>query len=941
MITPILEDAISWGSLVTCSQSVTLAQNDVLVFAFTFRKTGSATFPTWTWNGTPCTMIADINDRDARTVIGYIKAPVSATGSLVSAASPTQSQGNLMLHVARSDSNSFLSNPVKVFGTSELDTETPWVAPSIPITGLVAGDMVVSFLNFLGWDSSFGNITSVTATPNSPLTLSDSVQNSVNPGSPGRAYLSKTTGLTGSQTFSYTKVGTGNNMYTNAIVVLYESLFLIDTLTSPLVPNAAFSGTCTGYADGAATLSFSGVSISVTIASGAFSGTIPMIADNTAWPRLPATGRTITLTQGANSATILRDISLPSGYDTTRNEASNPANFFAVVTDHDQFLGAHFLAAGNPLTTSQSWMFVASGGRKVYQDSSVEADESSLPRTDIDFKYDDSLGKYFEHSVTMTAAGVVIDPVHLNALKVATQYNIINNSTYAVGAGNSVFCSYVPHKIGGSDVTHLALVFEAWCLPNTSTGLLTDLNANYTVESAVIEYNGATAQLTFGGSVTKALVSGDSNIRTDELDVFAAFGVESIPYDATVYVKTRLSLSGATLRIPIATQRTSDVTPGIQFLRCTPSSTVGSDTAIGPWGTTGTASNPTGYTPGVVGRHTIPNAVAVMAHGDSLTQGVGDSGPSASGHSWIGRALDSMTVTPAFWNFGVSGCTILAGVTDPRLLPYYGYANVGFSNAATNDFGTGAVISVATAINRHNTLIARMKNQGIKKVGVMALLPRTTSGDGFATLAGQTLYGTWGAGGNPATYNTTIESSGFDFVIQQDSVRDLTDQYKWISDGVANKYTTDGTHGAQASYLLMAAEAKPVIESAITAALIPNAYTSTGTGNWNDSTKWTPAGVPTELDSVTIAAGHTITVPSWYIAKHAGLTLNGTVVITGKLECHGNIIVNIGGVITGSPTLNGYAMTGAGVIVGVARGIIGALVKSLKFGSAKLKSSRI
>jgi arylsulfatase A-like enzyme len=39
-------------------------------------------------------------------------------------------------------------------------------------------------------------------------------------------------------------------------------------------------------------------------------------------------------------------------------------------------------------------------------------------------------------------------------------------------------------------------------------------------------------------------------------------------------------------------------------------------------------------------------------------------------------------------------------------------------------------------------------------------------------------------------------------------------------------------------------------------------YTSVATGNWSDSSRWTPVGVPGLTDLVRIAAGHTIIIIS-------------------------------------------------------------------------------
>lgn len=200
-----------------------------------------------------------------------------------------------------------------------------------------------------------------------------------------------------------------NSQRWSAVAINFaESVFYLDTITNPLVPNAAFSGTCTGYADGAATISFGGVSIPVTIALGAFSGTVPMIADNVAWPKLPATNQPITLTQAGNLAVLSCDISLPSGYETVRNDFSVVSDFAGIIADDNTYLQYHFAAASNPLTTNDTAVFPTSGGYLIYQDTGVGADSSSLPRTDTIYIYRGASGKYFEHGITVTESGAVV-----------------------------------------------------------------------------------------------------------------------------------------------------------------------------------------------------------------------------------------------------------------------------------------------------------------------------------------------------------------------------------------------------------------------------------------------------------------------------------------------------------------------------------------------------
>lgn len=507
--------------------------------------------------------------------------------------------------------------------------------------------------------------------------------------------------------------------------------------------------------------------------------------------------------------------------------------------------------------------------------------------------------------------------MQVNPLKFASQFNLICNTTQLFSTvGHYVACSRVSHRIGGGAVNKLVFAFESSVLASGSTGNTAGIGNSYTVFDAIAEYNGIARRLTFdGGNRTKEVNNWLLNVLTDELDVQQAFGIPFIDYNAEIFVKIRLVLPDTgTSRIPIAS-RNSVV--GSQFITCNPSATTISDPLVaGSWTHTGTApsNNTFGYTPLVLGRHTAADAVAVVAHGDSITAGSGDSGTSLSGYGWLGRLLGSLPTIPGFLNLSVPSSNLLAGNVDPRLLPYYGYANFGISASATNDFtSSGTAQTVATVLSRQAIIRGRMKNQGVRKVGVMCTLAITSSTDGWTTTANQTVNAGWSAGGRPVTYNDTIKAGGYDFVVPQDALRDATDPFKWEVVGGAK--TADGIHPNQAGYIELAAEAKSLIESQIASALTPVAYTSAASGDWNNTATWLPAGVPTELDTATIAAGHTITVPTGFIAKHGGLTMSdlAILVITGKVECHGDITRTALSTITGSLDLNEYIDFGVAV----------------------------
>lgn len=208
--------------------------------------------------------------------------------------------------------------------------------------------------------------------------------------------------------------GNGFNNLTGVDEITVYNVAAAATLTiaTDLTPNVERTDTCAGFADGAATISFAGVSVAVTIASGSFTWTVPALANGATWPRLPSTGATITLTQGEISASALGDITLPAGYDTLRVgdvDEGAPANFLNVVTDDDKFIGYHLT-----LLETDTWYNPTLNGLRVYRNGDVESNEFlvdgvtlALPRTDVHFQQDDT-GLLTAHTITITAAGLIV-----------------------------------------------------------------------------------------------------------------------------------------------------------------------------------------------------------------------------------------------------------------------------------------------------------------------------------------------------------------------------------------------------------------------------------------------------------------------------------------------------------------------------------------------------
>jgi len=207
-----------------------------------------------------------------------------------------------------------------------------------------------------------------------------------------------------------------NNALNNGTLINFTGTPWIDdalfTLPATITPLSSFTSTAIApFVDGAATISFGGVSVAVTIAGSQFTTAMPMWTDGGVYPKIPLASAAITLTQGANTSTVNRPIALPSGYQTIRlddDPAKAQANFANIIDDDDEYIGWWFAQNSTPITAAKTAYWPNSSGLFINQDTSYELPLSSAPLTTQISIRDDTSGIFTVHNLDISEAGQIV-----------------------------------------------------------------------------------------------------------------------------------------------------------------------------------------------------------------------------------------------------------------------------------------------------------------------------------------------------------------------------------------------------------------------------------------------------------------------------------------------------------------------------------------------------
>lgn len=381
------------------------------------------------------------------------------------------------------------------------------------------------------------------------------------------------------------------------------------------------------------------------------------------------------------------------------------------------------------------------------------------------------------------------------------------NNTWGNGAGGRTDVMGDSRRlvnVGSSDVSQLQVAFAGFYVASGGGLGEADLANDYVATAALELVTPSTYQPAFFGNEASVNVAAGAPLVLSTPIGYA------LPAGTQLYVRTGASVDASTKVFP---RRSSTTASSGQI---GPSGTVSQVKGTGAITGSGGAM---GYSAGVcqyalIGVPKTPMVSAVLL-GDSIWEGAGDSTGDAYG--WMGYGARGMNLVPTPIPFVLqsSGGDFLSknqstnGIKKRSMWPY---ATDLFCELGTNDIATGA--SLATLQGYCLAIWGAAKRTigpygRALRVHQMAILPRTTSTDSWATAANQTPATGFGVGGVRDQLNAwfleKVADGTIDSVIDCCSaVEDPANHAKWITNGTANYPTSDGVHPSQVMHIAMA-----------------------------------------------------------------------------------------------------------------------------------------
>ncbi len=383
------------------------------------------------------------------------------------------------------------------------------------------------------------------------------------------------------------------------------------------------------------------------------------------------------------------------------------------------------------------------------------------------------------------------------ALRSIAAESRVQDSIFVPGAARTTNVVRWPVTFGSGHSRTFQQMDNGW-YANSGTAT-TDIGNSFQIVGASLEYNGISVPVTWGGVSTRTILSGETEVLSDEIPC-TAFGVSQFTQNTTAWYEAEVLVSSVA-QLPYCAQKNRSHRAGSQALYLDKAATTITNGTgqVGAFTFTGTAPvevSGFGYCPFFIGKFLTGDPKVFVAIGDSIMAGFGDVGtPSPVGTGYAQRmAYGDGSNIYAMMNISRSGSSAFVYLTSSgRLAALAKYGNRALDNFGTNDFGTsGTSRTRAQVLGDKNANWTSLRSYGVTYIICTKLL--VESSGSWGSEGAQTVNAGWDSGGPVDLFNSVdlpaeLAAGRCNALTNMNAVRG-TNPFKWKSPG----YTTDGTH---------------------------------------------------------------------------------------------------------------------------------------------------
>lgn len=381
--------------------------------------------------------------------------------------------------------------------------------------------------------------------------------------------------------------------------------------------------------------------------------------------------------------------------------------------------------------------------------------------------------------------------------------------------------------IGAGDRSDLVPSFKNWIME--LSGVTPNTNG-FTIEEAAVEIGASYVPVTFGGSPSRFVTAGETDVKGDAIAP-SEFSLTEFAVGTECWLRVHDSVTTAGHQLLEGVNyegARQGVYPDWVGWAFDPAENPNVDPiyGVGQIDPNGAADGCRAASAVILGRFVSGDPATWLGIGDSIMWGSDDSMEGEGFGGFFARALTNATFDGSWgagMNFGVSGAgpnLWTEGANLELAMAYWQYAKCAVDEFGTNPFYFGAPLASVQADSQ--ALWALLRGEGIEDIIHPHILPRTDSTDSWATTANQTpVNSAFQAGGNADLFNTWLSTrigpTGISSVLALNSVRAASSgagRWQWAVNGTPN-YMCDliGTHPTGVGHALIATDLRTEMAS--------------------------------------------------------------------------------------------------------------------------------